>query len=158
MAADYTLLMQKTTDGSAIKSSLTDFGFAVSEIPWPDEEAQDVAVREWPGEDGEDAYIPASGLKLKAYDLEVKFIYKGNVNTAMAKSAAFRDYLIGAAGDGAELKLFDPYWGKGRTKARLLKITDIKAVRTNIDEGLTFKATFRIADPKTEITLAYVGD
>lgn len=158
MAATYTLLIQKTKDGSAIKSSLTDFGFAVSEIPWPDAEMQDVASREWPGEDGEDAYIPASGLKLKAYNLEVKFVYKGNISTALTKFVAFRDYLTGAAGDGAQMKLYDPYWGKGRTKARLLRITDIKSVRTNADEGLSIKATFRIADPRTEITLAYVGD
>ena len=47
MAVEYTLLMQKTTDGSAVKSSLSDFGFAVRDIPWLDEETQEVAARTW---------------------------------------------------------------------------------------------------------------
>lgn len=45
MAVEYTLLMQKTADGSAVKSSLDDFGFAVCDIPWPDEETEEVLAK-----------------------------------------------------------------------------------------------------------------
>lgn len=158
MAVEYFLLMQKTKDGSAVKSSLDDFGFAVCDIPWPDEEVQEVAVREWPGEHGEDAYIPPGGLKLQAYDVEIEFCYKGAVNTANTKYNALRDYLMGIAGDGAELRIYDPYWKRGRTNVYLKKISDRDPHRSNTDEVLKMKATFRVADPKTEITLNYVGD
>lgn len=158
MAVEYSLLMQKTKDGSAVKSSLDDFDFVVCDIPWPDEEVQEVATREWPGEHGEDAYIPPGGLKLQAYDVEIEFCYKDAVNTANAKYNALRDYLMGIAGDGAELRIYDPYWKRGRTNVYLKKISDCDPHRSNADDVLTMKATFRVADPKTEITLTYVGD
>lgn len=151
MVAEYTLLMQKTQDGSAVKSSLTDFGFAVCSLPWPEEEVQEVAVREWPGEHGEDAYVPPGGLKLQAYDIEAELCYKGAEDTARVKYKALRDYLTGAAGDGAELKIYDPYWKKGRTGVRLLKLSDVAPNRSNLDEVLSVKVTFRVAAPVTEI-------
>lgn len=158
MAVEYTLLMQKTTDGSTVKSSLVDFGFAVCDIMWPDDDVQDVAVRKWPGEHGEDAYIPPSGLKLQAYDVEMQFCYKGDVNTAHAKYKALRDWLMGIDGSGAELSVYDPYWRKGYTKMYVKKFSDCDSHRSNIDEVLSMKVTFRVTDPITEIRLIYVGD
>lgn len=158
MVAEYTLLIQKIKDGSTVKSSLDDFGFAVREIPWPEVETQEVAVRQWPGMDGEDAYIPPAGLKLQAYDVEVQFIYQGEKNTAYAAYKSLRTYLTGANGDGAELRVFDPYWKRGRQKIHVRKFGEFKPVRTNVDEALGMKVTLRVTDPKTEVTLTYVGD
>lgn len=151
MAVEYALYMQKTKSGSAVKSSLADFGFAVCDIPWPSDKTQEVAKRVWPGEHGEDAYVPPGGLKLQAYDLEVEFCYKGAVNTAYAKYKALSNYLIGASGDGAELKIYDPYWKRGRTNVRLLEIGDLEPHRDNVGEVLSTKVKFRVADPMTEI-------
>lgn len=141
-----------------MKSSLDDFGFAVCDIPWPDEEVQEVAVREWPGEHGEDAYIPPVGLKLQAYDVEVQFCYKGDVDTAYAKYKALRDWLTGIDGSGAELRVYDPYWRKGRTGIYVKKFSGLNPRRSNIDEVLSINVTFRVTDPITEIRLTYVGD
>lgn len=151
MAVEYTLWMQKTKDGSAVKDSLSAFGFAVCAIPWPSEETEDVAVRVWPGQHGEDAYIPPSGLKLKAYDIEVEFCYKGAVDTAYAKYKALRNYLTGIDESGGELKIYDPYWHRGRTKVHVKKFGDLDPHRSNVDEALSAKVTFRVADPMTEI-------
>ncbi len=148
---EYSLYMQKTKEGSEVKDSLSGFGFAVCGIQWPTEETQDVATRVWPGEHGEDAYIPPSGLKLKAYDLDVEFCFKGNVNTAYSAYKALRDWLCGIDGSGAELKIYDPYWRRGRTKVRVKKIGDLKTHRDNAGEVLSCKVTFRVADPMTEI-------
>lgn len=105
MAVEYTLLMQKTKGGSAVKSSLSDFGFVVCDIPWPDEETEEVATRTWPGQHGEDAYIPPSGLKLKAYEVEVEFCYKGRTGvsnllngTGLGKSGWKVQYMLDTDG------------------------------------------------------------
>lgn len=156
MAQEYDFLMKKSKDGSEVVSSLLDFGFAVSEIPWPDDTVKELATRQWPGEDGEDVYIPPSGLKLEAFDLEVKFCFKGLINKACIAHEALRDYLTGADGDGVEMSVFDPYWGIGRTKVRLLKIIDRSQHRTTVDEELSMTVVFRVADPKTGCVL-YLG-
>lgn len=78
---EHTLLMQKAASGSAVKSSLEDFGFAVCEIEQPDVETEELATREWPGEDGEDVYISPDGQKLQAYDVEVKLTHKHRIET-----------------------------------------------------------------------------
>lgn len=150
---DYTLLIQKTKEGSGVKDSLSDFGFAISEIPWPSEETQDISVRVWPGEHGEDAYIPPSGLKLKAYDLEVEFIYKGEIDTAKSAYTTFRNYLTGIDGSGGELKVYDRYWKRGRKGVYVKKIDSFEAFRSNLDESVSFKVTFRVNDPVSEIVL-----
>lgn len=152
---EYSLLLRKAKDGSVVKSSLSDFGFAVRGISWPEDEIEEVATREWPGEHGEDAYISPDGLKLKAYDLEVEFCYKGGVNTAYEAYTTLRDYLIG---DGGFMLVYDPYWRKGRQGVYVKKFHDHDPHRTNIDEVLTMKVTFRVTDPKNEIRLSYVGD
>lgn len=157
MAQEYDFLMKKNKDGSEVVSSLLDFGFAVSEIPWPDDTVKELATRQWPGEDGEDVYIPPSGLKLEAFDLEVKFCFKGLINKACIAHEALRDYLTGADGDGVEMSVFDPYWGIGRTKVRLLKIIDRSQHRTTVDEELSMTVVFRVADPKTGCVL-YLSD
>lgn len=155
MTAEYTLLMQKTAHGSQMKSSLADFGFAVKEPEWPDAETADLARREWPGEDGEDVYMPPSGQKMQAYDLDVQLLYKGDIGTAYAKYKALRKYLTGA---GGFLMLYDPRWSVGRTNVYVKKFGDLKPVRTNIDEGLGAKVTFRVTDPVTEVSAARNGN
>lgn len=155
MAVEYTLLMQKSASGSAVKSSLDDFGFAVCAIPWPDEETEELATRKWPGEHGEDTYINPNGQTLQAYDVEIEFCYKGAVNTASPAYKALRDYLIGA---GGFLRIYDPYWKIGRKDVYVKKFHDREPHRSNIDEVLSMKVTLRVTDPKTEIALVYVGD
>lgn len=75
-----TLLVQKA--GGEVKSSLADFGFAVCGIEWPELEAHELTTRKWPGEHGEDAYIPPNGLKFAAYDVEVELCFRGLIHTA----------------------------------------------------------------------------
>lgn len=139
--------MQKYNTFSSAVDSLSTFGFAVESIPWPALETQDVATRTWPGEHGEDTYIPATGMKFKSFDVEATFCYKGEIDSALSSYNKFRDYLIGLDGEGGILKIYDPYWRKGYNGAYIKKISDFDPNRTNIDESLSFKATFRIADP-----------
>lgn len=82
MEVEHSLLMQGAADGSEVKSSLDDFGFAVCGIEWPELEVKELTTRKWPGEHGEDAYIPPSGLKFAAYDVEASLCFKGLKHTA----------------------------------------------------------------------------
>lgn len=82
MEVEHSLLMQGAADGSEVKSSLDNFGFAVCGIEWPELEVKELTTRKWPGEHGEDAYIPPSGLKFAAYDVEASLCFKGLKHTA----------------------------------------------------------------------------
>lgn len=151
MAADHNLWIQKAEEVSLAKGSLAAFGFALSEMAWPTEEVAEVASREWPGEDGEDAYIPSGGLKLKAYDLDVEFVYKGEIGTAYNAYKTFRNYLTGRDGGGADLTIYDPTWDRGKKGVYVKKISDLSTFRTNLDEGASCKMTFRVRNPGSEV-------
>ncbi len=153
MAVEYTLLMQKMADGSAMKSSLDDFGFVVCDIPWPDVETKKLKSRDWPGEDGEDVYIP-SVLNVAAYDIEITLIYKGDRCSCKRNYSALRDYLLGRDGGGAALIIYDPYNGFGRQGVYLLKITNPQYFHDNINDILEVTLTLRVTDPLTDITLS----
>ena len=151
MTQKYTLLMQKTTANSQLKSSLEDFGFAVCDLPWPEEKIKEVAKRDWPGEHGEDVYLPPSGLKLQSYEIEAEFCYKGELDTAADAYTVFRNYLLGASGDGVELSIYDPYWAKDRTGVYLLEISDLSTIRSAVDEAVAFKAKFSVSKPMATV-------
>lgn len=159
MALPYTFLIQKEREGitkNLTVSSLAAYGFAVSSATWPDEETQELFTREWPGEDGEDVYIPQGGLKLKAFDLSVTFIYKGEMNTARKAYEQFRDFLIGRTDGNAKMSIFDPYWKRGYTGVHLKKCSNMRSGRSDIDEVYVFDATFRITNPMSTVILNYV--
>lgn len=150
MARKNELLMRKGV--GVTKSTLADFGFAVTDVPWPVLETKELAARDWPGEHGTDVYIPQT-LSIASYDIEVAMVYKGSRNSAYAKYTALRDFLCGIDGAGAELMLYDPYKRIGRSGVYLVKIDDSAFFRTNIDEVLTLNVTFRVTDPVTDIKL-----
>lgn len=146
-----TLYIKKTATASELKSTQKDFGFAVVSATWAEETVEDLISREWPGEHGEDTYIPQTGLRILAYDIEIGLCYKGKLDTANAKYRELRTYLLGLNGDGAELIIYDPYLKKGRQKVYVKSISDITHNKTDLDEALSIKVTFRVTDPITEV-------
>lgn len=154
MARKNEIYLRKST--GSVKSSLASFGFAVLDIPWPPFKAKELATRDWPGEDGEDVYIPAR-IPAAAYDIEIEMVYKGSRETAYTKYCALRNYLSGADGSGAELMVYDPYKRIGRKGVFLKAMDDGEFMRSNVDEILSIPVTFRVSDPVTDITLTYVG-
>lgn len=146
-----TLYIKKVSKDSELKSTQKDFGFAVCSTTWADETIKELPKREWPGEHGEDTYIPADGLRLQAYDIEVELSYKGKTDTALAKYKDLRAYLLGLNGDGAEMMIYDPYWKKGRQRVYVKSISDITPNKSDIDEIINVTVTFRVTDPITEV-------
>lgn len=167
----YTLLFQKGTD--SVVNSYTQWGIVCAKVPFKvANKTKDVAKREWPDEQGEDAFIPAK-LMFEGYDAEFEFAYKGqelstnafNLSLGMNAINSFKEWLSGNdtdEGSGAELKIYSPYSTIGRQGCYLLEISNeephlqVKGEGGNVynENVITFKAKFRVTDPMTDITLA----
>lgn len=162
-----TLLIRKTGE-ETVYSSFGGWNIACTEVPFEiGGEPKEPYKNDWKDEHGEDTYIPNT-LVLKAYDMRVKFAYKGAVSSAYGVLTAFRDFLIGVAGTkkysggtatqelvdgGASLDIYFPYTGIGRQKCYLKQFADSAFTKSNIDDVLEFSAVFRVTDPLTSITL-----
>lgn len=154
----YTFIMQKTTDGAVVKDSYTDFDIVCTEVPFTHfADTKELPSNDWGGEDGEDVYIPKT-LPLKAYDMTLNLCYKGPVETAYLAIKSFRDYLIGADGDGAALKVYMPYTGIGRTDVYLKSFSPEDFWLDTDEEVVLFNITFRVTNPKDNYIPTYSGD
>lgn len=154
MSDFYKVYMQKESDGSEVKETIADFGIYCADIPFSiTGDAKEVTSRNWYDEDGLDEYIPANGLKISAYDMEVKFCCKGDKFSANTTIRKFLDYIIGKDGTGAMLKMYCDYTNIGRRHIRYVKMDDkAELVRDEDGDILVFSISFKVGDPITDIT------
>lgn len=146
----YKFYIQKETTGSAVKELGEDFGFYETESKFYGGNAvKEVAKRDWYDEDGDDEFVPEQ-QKFKAFEAEIKFGYKGDMNTANGKLKALQDYLYGGT-----MKFYDSYNRVGRQNVRFEEISDDAELVRNTDDGdiLIITLKLKVNDPKTEITL-----
>lgn len=137
-----------------VKETMKDFGIICKEFPFKlYGDTKELYTTSWNDEDGDDEFVPDI-LPIKSYDIQVEFGYKGKIDTANEKIKTFLDYLTGKDGSGAKMKVYDSYTRIGRQHVRVKSISDDIFVR-NESEGdvVTFKVTFKINDPLTDITL-----
>lgn len=157
------------TDSSVIDTQAS-YNIACQECPFKMlPESKELPKREWYDEDGDDVYIPSDGLKFKAYDMEVKFIYVGTGyvkqdQTVVTKEqemkekvSAFIDFLYGRNTNGSPLlKIYDEYTLIGRQGVYVLSVdNDMMAYddRNNNVIGI-FKVKFRVTEPTTDVSLS----
>ena len=170
MNEKYALLFRK--GNGTIVNSFTQWGIVCAKVPFDvGGKTKEPAKREWPDEHGEDAYLPTK-LMMQAYDAEFEMAYKGkelasnpfDLSLAESQIKAFKKWLTGndnVNGSGSELKIYSPYSTIGRQKCYLLEIDDEEPhLQTVQDAGnvynenvVTFKVTFRVTDPMTDIEL-----
>lgn len=120
-------------------------------------ETKDLAKRDWSDENGDDVYIPSDGLKFKAYDLEVKFLYVGTENAISDDLKNFISFLYGRNNGGAPLlAVYDEYTKTGRRGVYVLSVdNDLFFYNdSDYDAIASFKVKFRVTDPVTDITLS----
>lgn len=147
MTKDYSIVFQKEKEGSPLIDLFDDFDMVCISFPFQlGFETKEVVTDDWTEEDGEDSYEPEV-LKLKAYDLEAEIGYQGD--DFKNKLQSFLDYLIGLDGNGVKLKVYNPHSKIGRKGLRFIKY----APNISNEDIHTFKVTFRVTDPKTNITL-----
>jgi len=165
----YTLLMQK--EGGSVVNSYTEWGIVCCKVPFKaGGKTKELAKRDWKDEHGEDVYIP-NQLRMEGYDAEFELAYKGeelssnafNLSKAARQIDDFKKWLSGndtENGSGASLVVYSPYSTIGR-KCYLLEISDedpclmVKGEGGNMynENVVTFKVTFRVYDPMTNIAL-----
>lgn len=147
----YKFYVQKETDGAAVKEMGEDFGFYETESKfYGGNEVKGVAKRDWHDEDGDDEFAPKA-QKYKAYEMSVKFGYKGSKFTANDKLEALKDYL-----NGGTMKFYDSYNMVGRQNVRFEGIPDDAELVRDTEDGdiLIVTVKLKVNDPKTNIKLS----
>lgn len=154
------LIQQQTVSGSTYTNvgqavdTQTAFHVVCQEFPFirlP--EAKDVAVYDWPDENGEDMYLP-SVIKHKAYDLDATFLYVGTQANMNTELNAFIDFLFGRNTNGSPLlAVYDEYTQTGRRGVYVKSVDNELFVydTANAEVVGQFKVKFRISDPVHEI-------
>lgn len=155
-----------------VVNSFTEWGIVCCKVPFKvGGKAKEVAKRDWHDEHGEDSYIP-SKLMFEAYDAEFELAYKGkelssnpfNLSLAFEHIDAFKKWISGndtENGSGADLKIYSPFSCIGRQGCYLSQISDEEPHVQVVGESgndynenvVTFKVTFRVTDPITNIVL-----
>lgn len=151
----YAILFKKMKDDALVVDTYDNWGIVCKSFPFKlYGEAKELPSFDWKDEDGDDEYIPDE-LKMSAYEIDVEFVYKGEINSANANVRGFLDYLTGRGGTGAELMIYDTYTKIGRQGVRYVKVEDDVFWRQ--EEGgdvIVFVVTFKVNDPITDITLS----
>lgn len=139
-----------TTPQPAVKELGEDFGFYETESKFYGGNAvKEVPKRDWHDEDGDDEFVP-SEQKYKAFEMEVKFGYKGDKFSANDKLKALQDYL-----SGGTMKVYDSYNRIGRQNVRFEEISDDAELVRDSEDGdiLIITVKLKVNDPRTSITL-----
>lgn len=167
MAYKRLLIQQTTYDGSnytnvgSVVDTLVTYRVACSEFPFMRlPESKEPASRDWYDENGEDVYIANNGLKFKAYDLEAEFIYVGSVSQIKTDLALFINFIYGRnEGGSPRLKIYDEYTQTGRRDVYVKSVSNDLYWNSDSDADkiATFKVTFRVNDPVTDVTLTTVS-
>ena len=143
-------------DGStphSVYESVSTWGVWCKDIPFlVFNKTKDPAKRSWYDEHGDDEYIPDGGLYLEAYTMKVEFGCKlmSGVNDVRTKVGTFLEYLRTAG----KMKMYSTYTRIGRQDVRLESVGDKATWKSDQNgEFLIFEVTFKVNDPKTDITL-----
>lgn len=113
-------------------------------------EVKELAKRDWYDENGEDVYIPTDGLKFKAYDMEVKFLYVGTETNMSAELNGFINFLYGRNSGGSPcLAIYSEYTKTGRRGVYVSEIgNELLDYDDNDPQAVgVFKVKFRVTDP-----------
>lgn len=155
MAKPYAIFFKKMSDDALAVDTFDRWGIVCKEFPFKlYGEAKELPSHDWKDEDGDDEYVPDE-LKIASYEMDVEFVYKGEMNTANTNIKDFLDYLTGRGGTGAELMVYDTYTKIGRQHVRFVKVDDDVFWRSEGNEDVVvFVVTFKVNDPVTDITLA----
>lgn len=143
------------TNVGSIVDTYAAYGVVCQEFPFKYlPERKEPASRDWNDEDGEDVYIPSNGLRYKAYDMEVKFLYVGSQMNMANDLKNFIEFICGKdLNQPILLAVYDEYTQTGRRGLYVKEIdNDLVAYdNVNLEVIATFKVKFHVTDPVTRI-------
>lgn len=115
-------------------------------------EVKEPYSNDWLDEDGVEEYYPAKGFRMKPYELEVEWAYKGAINSANTKIKNFLDFLSGRSDSTPEMNIYCTWTGIGRKNVRLVKVSDKATIVRDEDNGdiVIFSTTLKVCDPVTD--------
>lgn len=158
------LIQQQTFDGSTytnvgdVVDTQAIYNVVCQDCPFKHlPETKDLAKRDWFDEDGEDVYIPSDGLKFKAYDMDVKFLYVGSESDMSQDIKGFINFLYGKNTNGSPLmSIYDEYTKTGRRGVHVKSVGNDLLYYSDVSSGViaSFRVVFRVTDPVTSITLS----
>lgn len=149
--ADYKgFYLQKGT--GAVKESNAEWNILIQKFDWNMLmwKPKPYAETDWKDQNGKDVYVPQE-LKFQSAKIKLTFLYMGAYMTFYNKLIDFMNYLS----MGGDFKIQDKFSGVGRQKV-IWTDSDTPTMITHDEyEGdkFTFKMTFEINDPVTDIIL-----
>jgi hypothetical protein len=149
------ILFQKPTETSA-HNAMVEWQIGCTSFPFQlIGNIKDLSNRDFANEDGEDTYFPLK-LTQKAFDIDLELAYKGSIGEICANLTSFIQYLTGTdtdEGSGTELCIYDNNSGKGYAGCYLKSSSDDDFNKSNCDEVMPFKLTFRVTKPSSVVQL-----
>lgn len=166
--ADYKrfYVQQQSYDGSSYTNvgdavELGTYNVVCQEFPFKYlPETKELPKRDWPDENGDDVYFPTDGLKMKAFDMDVKFLYAGPISTYTQDGNTIygmRDnltrlisFLRGRNSDGSPcLLIYDEYTDIALCGVYVSEISNdlYEYNDVNINAHAVFKVKFRVTNP-----------
>ncbi len=145
------------TNVGSVVDTYVSFGVVCQEFPFKHlSEVKEAARRDWSDSNGEDVFIPSDGLKIKAYDVEAKFLYSGDKKQMHGKIVSFLNFLYGRDSGGSSLlSVYDEYTHTGRRGVYVQSVSSELYDYSDVSIGglAVLKVKFRITDPVTNVIL-----
>ena len=130
--------IQKSTENR--KDVFLDFGILLKSIPLnPFPDLKEIPKRDWADKQGDDEYLSSIPI-FKAYETDVKFIYKGELGSARKAIYEFILYLT-----GSEFSIFDTWKGVG-FRCRYVSYNESAFYRKQ-DDVVEFSLKFKVNNP-----------
>lgn len=146
--------MQLETDNSEVIETISSFGMFCMDNPFKiAESVKEPTKRSWYDENGDDEYIPETGLYMSSYENEVKFGFKGSAFGANEKLKSFLEYLRKGM-----LKIYCEFNKIGRQHVRLKSIKQTLDRNPDSEDILIVAVTFKFNDPITDIKPIFLNE
>lgn len=140
------------------KDLYKDFKIVCQNFPFvKNPEPKEFSSNDWKDEDGLDVYVPKN-IKMKHYDVEATFLYKGTESDMRDDISAFIEYLYGrnTGAVGGLLAIYNEYVGMGRKDVVVSKVDNkiFNISESDPDAIAQFDVRFTVYDPITEVGLS----
>lgn len=128
------------------------YNIGISEIPFKFmPEFKEPTVRDWPGEDGVDVYVPET-RRLKEYDMEIEFVYRGTQDTIHSDLRSFLSFFR-----HSRFAMYDDHTKIGRKdiicKSDFCDVDLFYYEDTDSQSVASFKLKFTVCDPVNDVRL-----